>query len=126
MVRGMKQGVDGRNRERACLDLGIECRYEKVFVDDADVPAYIDSRNLHRRHLTREQRQACVLAMRAEGQSVRQIADTLGVGRSTVYRDIADSKASAGVPDGTPENGQRSETSTNRAVPEPPKVTGQD
>src|SRR5438445_69346 len=126
IVRGQKQGLDGRNRERACLDLGIECRSEKVVVDDADVKAYIDSRNLHRRHLTREQRQARVQAMRADGESVRRIATTLGVGSSTVQRDITDSKSAAGVPNGTPETNLRSSTSEDATSFEAPKVAGRD
>jgi hypothetical protein len=123
MVHGKKQGLDGRNRERACIELGIECHYEKVFLDDADVKAYIDSRNLHRRHLTREQRQLRVQVMREEGHSLRDIASTLGVGSSTVKRDIADSNLSAGVPNGTPEIG------TAPTIPQktgPRKVTGKD
>jgi hypothetical protein len=55
-----KQGLDGRNRERALLELKREPRYEKVFLDDGQVKAYIDSRNLHRRHLSKEDRQAII------------------------------------------------------------------
>src|SRR5262245_20217454 len=125
MMNGQKQGLDGRNRERACIELGIGCRFEKVFVDDENVKAYIDSRNLHRRHLTREQRQARVLKMRAEGQSIRQISGALGMGKGTVERDIADSKSSAGVPNGTPENNNPSEISPVQEA-DAPKVTGRD
>jgi hypothetical protein len=49
--------------------------------------------------------------MRAVGQSVRQIAGALGVGSSTVLRDISDSKSVAGVTFGTPENNNGSITS---------------
>ncbi len=55
MKDGARQGLDGRNRVKACESLGIECRYEKVFIDDDQAEGYIDSLNLHRRHLTPEQ-----------------------------------------------------------------------
>jgi hypothetical protein len=119
VVNGKKQGLDGRNRLRACTDLSIPCPEEKVSVADAEVEDYIDSLNLHRRHLSSEQRQERVLQMRARGRSMRQIADTLGVGKSTVQRDISDAEASAGVPNGTPGDSQPSTTSAKR-------ITGSD
>ena len=50
-----EQLIDGRNRLRACEELGIEpltCELD----DDADPLAFIISANLHRRHLTTAQR----------------------------------------------------------------------
>jgi hypothetical protein len=108
MVSGDKQGLDGRNRLRACADLGIPCPEEKVSVEDADVESYIDSLNLHRRHLSREQRQERVLILRERGQSIRTIADTVGASPATVIKDIKDAEASAGVQNRTPEAGQPS------------------
>jgi len=49
--------IDGRNRAKACDELGIEpqtCELD----DDEDPVAYIVSANLHRRHLTPSQRAA--------------------------------------------------------------------
>jgi hypothetical protein len=103
VVNGTKEGLDGRNRLRACADLDIHCPEEEVSVEDVEVEDYIDSLNLHRRHLTREQRQQRAHRMRARGKTVRDIAETLGVGKSTVQRDISDAEASAGVPFGTPD-----------------------
>jgi hypothetical protein len=125
MYRGQKQGLDGRNRECACKELGIDCRYEKVFVDDADVEAYIDSRNLHRRHLTAEQRRNRVLALRAGGQSTREIAASLGVSQTTVVNDLKGDEAAPGEQNCSPEarNGAKS---TIPASPQPPRVTGKD
>jgi len=50
-----KQLLDGRNRARACEELGL--RVGECELDDSDDPiAYVLSANLHRRHLTSGQR----------------------------------------------------------------------
>jgi ParB-like chromosome segregation protein Spo0J len=48
--------LDGRNRYRACLELGIKPLYEHFEGDDAAVLAFVISKNLVRRHLTTSQR----------------------------------------------------------------------
>jgi transposase len=108
LVNGKKEYLDGRNRLRACADLGIPCPEEEVSVEDADVEAFIDSLNLHRRHLTREQRQDRVLRLRERGHSLRQIADAVGVSAATVFKDIKDAEGSAGVQNRTPGEGRPS------------------
>jgi len=45
--------------------------------------------NLVRRHLSREQRQELVRKLRQRGLSLRRIAELLGVGEATVYRDLS-------------------------------------
>lgn len=106
IVNGKKQYLDGRNRHRACKSLSIECREEAVEVDDEDVKAWIIRRNVHRRHMTRELRRELVAELRADGQSTRKIAETLGASRSTVHRDIeeveAEEEVKTSVPNGTP------------------------
>jgi ParB-like chromosome segregation protein Spo0J len=95
-----KQFLDGRNRMRACKELGIRCPTKLVHVGDDNVEEYIDSLNLHRRHLSQEQRQARVEILRAKGQSTWQIAQALGVDQKTVRNDIAD------IRDRTPSSGE--------------------
>src|SRR5690606_28899225 len=48
--------VDGRHRYRACRRAGIEPKFTTFDGADADVLAFVASRNLHRRHLTESQR----------------------------------------------------------------------
>jgi transposase len=85
--KGQKVGLDGRHRERACLELGIKPKYQKVSRPER-AEAKIDSANLYRRHLTAEERQSRVEELRAEGQSTREIAGKLGVSQGTVVGDL--------------------------------------
>ena len=48
--------IDGRNRLRACDELGIDPGRRRDLADDTDAVAYVLSANLHRRHLTSSQR----------------------------------------------------------------------
>lgn len=48
--------VDGRERLRACRELGIEPEYKDVGKLDVPTQSYIVSQNLHRRHLNDSQR----------------------------------------------------------------------
>jgi ParB family chromosome partitioning protein len=90
--------LDGYHRVRACLELGItdwpkivrRGLTEKQKVEHALVL------NLHRRHLTRDQRRELVAKLRGQGWSLRRIAERLGVSKSQVERDAS------GVPFGTP------------------------
>lgn len=116
LVGKTKEYLDGRNRVRVCDELELAYREECVEVDDEDVVAYIDSLNLHRRHLTvaqqevkREERRARVAAAKARGESNRTIAEGEGVSESTVRNDVKASGAQG-------------------CAPEPPdgKVTGKD
>jgi ParB-like chromosome segregation protein Spo0J len=50
------QIIDGRNRARACQKLGIEPRYTPFQGKAEDVPRFVISANIHRRHLKPEQR----------------------------------------------------------------------
>jgi hypothetical protein len=57
-----EQLLDGRNRLKACNELGIEPETCEL-PEDADPFAYVVSANLHRRHLAHEQRSAMAATM---------------------------------------------------------------
>jgi hypothetical protein len=103
MVRGRREYLDGRNRVRACKTLGIQFKEEEVYVPDDEVEDYIRRRNLHRRHLTIEERRAEVARRRSGGESIRTIAEAVGASPATVHRDIeANETPAPGVPHETP------------------------
>lgn len=85
---GRNQGLDGRNRLRACQDTCTKPRLEEVMLEDEEVRDFILDKNIHRRHLTRELRQKLVAELAEGGQSTRQIASVLGVSHQTVHRDL--------------------------------------
>ena len=88
MVKGKPELLDGRNRLRACEELKLKPKMRHVAVKDDKVKAFIIRRNINRRHLTPELRQELVADLREDGQSTRQIAETLGVSHPTVMRDL--------------------------------------
>lgn len=52
--------LDGRNRYRACMELGLKPEYREWHSDESPT-AYVISLNLHRRHLTSSQRAVVAL-----------------------------------------------------------------
>jgi ParB-like chromosome segregation protein Spo0J len=96
--------IDGRNRLRACEELGIEPQWYEL-TECKDPVAYVLSKNLHRRHLTPSQRAQCAEAVATlrEGRpsnetmqtctvSMEQAADAFSVSRRSVAtaRHVAD------------------------------------
>jgi hypothetical protein len=90
--------IDGRQRHRACKELGIECPTRELAGDD--VLSLIASANIHRRHLTRRQKQAVIkkLLRMNPGDSNRSIAKLAGGDGKTVGTLRADLQASAEIP----------------------------
>jgi len=77
--------VDGRNRQRACDQVGVEPTYVQL-PEDADLAAYVVSANLHRRHLTGEQKRELIsrLLDMDPQKSDRTIANQTKVDHKTV------------------------------------------
>jgi ParB-like chromosome segregation protein Spo0J len=120
MVNGRREWLDGRNRVKACVELGIDYKTEQVEVADEDVRAYILRRNVYRRHMTPELRREIIAYLRADGMSGRSIAATLGVSNGTVQRDIAD------MADSTPASGDSNESTDAGAAPPVEREPGDD
>lgn len=92
--------IDGHHRARLADQLGVKYRVDVVSVADEDEAREIArTLNSDRRQLSEEQRKAVVLDLRREGHSVRAIAGALGVGKSTVARDLDEQREI--VPPGT-------------------------
>jgi ParB-like chromosome segregation protein Spo0J len=96
--------LDGHHRLRAYRELRSEGvglpKYPRIvrqLASTDDKIAHALELNLNRRHLSMAERKAIAEDLRQRGWSVRRIADVVGVGRSSISRDLA------GVPDGTPD-----------------------
>lgn len=50
------QIIDGRHRQRACVDLGMECPTREYSGDETTLVSFVVSLNLKRRHLDESQR----------------------------------------------------------------------
>ena len=76
--------LDGRNRLLACNELGIVPEFREYTGDD--LQAFVVSLNLHRRHLTREQRDEVIRQWRTKGMTLQKIAAAVGVSVGTAHR----------------------------------------
>ena len=86
IVRYQGKILDGNNRYRACSLAGIEPTFKDFTGIDADAQRYVISANIHRRHLSPDQRREIIVTLlRADPtQSNRQVADTAKVDHKTV------------------------------------------
>jgi len=75
--------LDGWHRYRACLDLGIEPKVQNLG-DGADPVFFVQSVNLHRRHLTKSQRAAAVVACEEWAKPGHQAKQTPGIHLATL------------------------------------------
>ncbi len=85
-VNGEKEGLDGRNRERACTELGLPIHSTEVKKTDEEVFQYILNCNKHRRHQTEPSLEQVARKMVEVGASTRAIAEANGVSQSTAAR----------------------------------------
>jgi N6-adenosine-specific RNA methylase IME4/ParB-like chromosome segregation protein Spo0J len=96
-ARGLREPVvlfegkilDGRNRYRACIEAGIECRVETYTGNDP--VGYVISLNLRRRHLSESQRAmvAAKLATLHDGQRA-DLVEGLPIGRASKLLNVGD------------------------------------
>src|SRR5262249_5145016 len=90
--------LDGRNRYRACRELGIECQTREYRGDD---PAgFVLSMNLHRRHLTQEQKRELVtkLLKATPKKSNREIGKLARANHKTVDRIRRKEESTGDIP----------------------------
>jgi hypothetical protein len=83
--------LDGRNRYRACLKVGLHPDDINFTVEDDSIDnpaAYVISKNIYRRHLTTEQRQALLMELVAAQpeKSDRQLAKETGTTHPTIAK----------------------------------------
>lgn len=78
--------LDGHHRWRAALELGVDevSIWPEEFLSDDEALDLGVQLNANRRQWTWDQKRESALAMREEGWTLRRIAETLGVGKSTV------------------------------------------
>jgi ParB-like chromosome segregation protein Spo0J len=86
IVRYQGKILDGNNRQRACDQAGIKPKFADFDGDDAQAQAYVISANIHRRHLSPEQRREIIATLlKADpGKSNRQIGEQTKTSHHTV------------------------------------------
>lgn len=90
------EGIDGRNRLRACTELGLEPQYKLVEIEEDQVVPRIISLNVNRRHITRETRKTLAVELRGRGYSARRIGEMLGCTHVTILNDLNETESSGG------------------------------
>src|SRR5262249_40451518 len=86
IVRYQGKILDGNNRYRACELVRIAPKFADFIGDDAQARNYVISANIHRRHLTADQRREIIAALlKGEpGQSNRMVAAQTNTSHHTV------------------------------------------
>jgi ParB-like chromosome segregation protein Spo0J len=86
IIRYQGKILDGNNRYRACSLAGVEPTFADFSGDDSKAKAFVISANIHRRHLSRDQRKQIVemLLVLDPTKSNRQIAEEAKVSHHTV------------------------------------------
>src|SRR6516164_4325602 len=92
--------LDGNNRYRACSLAGRKPTFADFTGIDADARNYVISVNIHRRHLSPDQRRDIIAALlKADpGQSNRQVADAAKADHKTVGTVRAEMVAGGEIP----------------------------
>jgi ParB-like chromosome segregation protein Spo0J len=100
VVRYQGKILDGNNRYRACGQAGVEPKFADFEGTDAQAQAYVISANIHRRHLSLEQRREIIATLlKADStKSNRQIGETTKADHKTVGAVRAGSEACGEIP----------------------------
>lgn len=118
--------LDGRHRYRACIEANKDPVMEE-FIGDADAARkQCESMNVHRRHMTPEQRRAIVMRELKENanQSNRAIAKSAGVNHATVAKARSEAEATGEIIQSEKRTGLDGRTvkAKKQAKPEAPEV----
>jgi hypothetical protein len=119
--------LDGRNRVLAATEAGVEAPAVTFEGDDDAARAFVETANEDRRHLTlewlakrRAERVKRIVNARAEGASIRTIAEAEGVSVTQVQRDVQEGVCTTqGVPPGTPDTNSNGHQQVTSTAPEP-------
>jgi ParB-like chromosome segregation protein Spo0J len=79
--------IDGHHRVKVCKELGIE--YPTRVIEGLSEEQKQDlsvELNMHRRHLTAEQKRDLGKSLRSQGWAITRIAKAIGVNKSTIFR----------------------------------------
>jgi N6-adenosine-specific RNA methylase IME4 len=82
------QVIDGRNRWRACQQLGVEAK-TRVYTGD-DPLAFVISLNLHRRHLNESQRAMAAAKLATLPKGANQHSEGLPIGRCSALLNVGE------------------------------------
>lgn len=85
--------LDGHHRASICRELGIErvqVIVRRTLVTDAQKIDFAKTQNYDRRHATKDERDAYMRDLRAQGLTYQQIADKVGVSVDTAHRTARD------------------------------------
>jgi hypothetical protein len=115
--------LDGRNRYRACRELGL-VPLTREAPGGVDPVAFVVSLNLYRRHLTTEKRREIAEALLKEspGKSDRQIAEQVQVDPKTVASVRKGMVAAKEIPESTTRSGKDGRTTNTARIGKKPKA----
>jgi hypothetical protein len=81
--------LDGRNRYRVCMELGIEPVTVNFTLDGSTAADVAEALNLVRRHLDAKARATIAAKLREKGMSERAIAENLEVSKTTIHKALS-------------------------------------
>jgi hypothetical protein len=125
MLDGERRIVDGRNRFRACMAAGVTPIVATLSDKDDEVVSYILSMNIHRRHLTLEQKRDLIgrALVRTPAVSDRKLAQAIKVDHKTVAAVRRNKESSGEIPQLKKRMGKDGRVRATKAEPILPRAT---